>query len=96
MHLVQQRQKQIKNFTGQMQELMEEALEQYPQCSDVVQEFYDIRSKYRDAVEKDKELKFTDQIVVEEQEVKQNPNVDLTDFIDGVHQKIQRMLLQAQ
>ena len=50
----------MKTFTVHLEEVMQDALERMPECSDVIKVFYEARSKYKDLADKDKELKFSD------------------------------------
>ncbi len=55
-----------------------------PECSDVIKVFYEARSKYKDIAEKDKELKFSNQVKMEEVELKKASEIDLTSVMDEV------------
>jgi|APCry1669188879_1035177.scaffolds.fasta_scaffold454290_1 hypothetical protein len=39
---------------------MNEAIENLPECGDIVKIFYDTRNRYKEVTEKDKKLKFSD------------------------------------
>ena len=49
----------MKTFSDHLEEIMQDALERMPECSDVIKVFYEARNRYKDLAEKDKELKFS-------------------------------------
>lgn len=46
---------------------MSDAYDRGPDCSDVVVAFYDARNKYKEVTERDKTLKFSNQVKMDEE-----------------------------
>jgi hypothetical protein len=64
---------------------VEDALERMPECSDVIRTFYEARSRFKEIAEKDKEMKFTNQIKMDEMEVKEAVvGVDMNNMMDEI------------
>lgn len=70
---------------------MAEAHERVPECSDVVKAFYEGRQKYKVVTEKDKTLKFSNQLKVTDEDAADN-GINLADMMEDVQANIQRML----
>ncbi|KAM3130481.1 hypothetical protein pb186bvf_017390 [Paramecium bursaria] len=96
-YLYEQRQQQLKNIKSQIEFQIKEKSEQDPKCGEIIRQFHETRMKYKEIVEKDKELKFTDQILLdEEQQTQINTQTHLDDYMKEVQYNIQRMIQQAQ
>ncbi|CAD8212499.1 unnamed protein product [Paramecium octaurelia] len=96
-YLYEQRQKQLKNMPQTIEGLINDKRENDDGCGDTIRKFHENRMKYKDVIEKDQALKFTNQIQLDdEQQTQINTQSHLDEYMREVQMNIQRMIQQVQ
>ncbi|CAD8209407.1 unnamed protein product [Paramecium pentaurelia] len=96
-YLYEQRQKQLKNLPQAIEGLVNDKRENEDACGDMIRKFHENRMRYKDVIEKDQTLKFTNQIQLDdEQQTQINTQSHLDEYMREVQMNIQRMIQQVQ
>ncbi|CAD8195762.1 unnamed protein product [Paramecium pentaurelia] len=96
-YLYEQRQKQLKNLPQTIEGLINDKRENEDACGDTIRKFHENRMRYKDVIEKDQALKFTNQIQLDdEQQTQINTQSHLDEYMKEVQMNIQRMIQQVQ
>ncbi|CAK57366.1 unnamed protein product (macronuclear) [Paramecium tetraurelia] len=96
-YLYEQRQKQLKHIPQTIEGLINDKRENEDACGDTIRKFHENRMRYKDVIEKDQALKFTNQIQLDdEQQTQINTQSHLDEYMREVQMNIQRMIQQVQ
>ncbi|CAD8122362.1 unnamed protein product [Paramecium sonneborni] len=96
-YLYEQRQKQLKNLPQTIEGLINDKRENEDTCGDTIRKFHENRMRYKDVIEKDQALKFTNQIQLDDdQQTQINTQSHLDEYMKEVQMNIQRMIQQVQ
>ncbi|CAD8111991.1 unnamed protein product [Paramecium sonneborni] len=96
-YLYEQRQKQLKNLPQTIEGLINDKRDNEDACGDTIRKFHENRMRYKDVIEKDQTLKFTNQIQLDDdQQTQINTQSHLDEYMKEVQMNIQRMIQQVQ